>query len=283
MHIRRILGIVSAALCLLSCNKTTTIYDFKAESNGGEEVNFADYKGKVLLVVNTASKCGFTPQYEGLEDLYKKYRGQGLVIVGFPCDQFGHQEPGTDEEIEEFCRLNYGVTFPLMAKSDVNGENANDIFKWLYSEKPFAGFGDSDRGKAVDYMVIPQGTEERELLELFNEMQWLERTRLLEYAKKLSEKKNSTYNSRRKKAMRKIAEFCDIEIYMDEEFSGSPAVDVNYLDDDVQGSIDLERGLIKGDFSKYVLPVIEAWLREHREMLMEMWKEKKIGLIPAWE
>ena len=142
---------------------------------------------------------------------------------------------------------------------------------------------DSDRGKAVDYMVIPQGTEERELLELFNEMQWLERARLLEYAKKLSEKKSSAYNSRRKKAMIKIAEFCDIEIYMDEEFSGSPAVDVNYLDDDVQGSIDLERGIIKGDFSKYVLPVIEAWLREHREMLLGMWKEKKIGLIPAWE
>lgn len=142
---------------------------------------------------------------------------------------------------------------------------------------------DSDRGKAVDYMVIPQGTEERELLELFNEMQWLERTRLLEYAKKLSEKKNSPYDSQGKKAMKKIAEFCDVEIYMDEEFSGSPAVDVNYLDDDVQGSIDLEQGLIKGDFSKYVLPVIEAWLMEHREMLMEMWKAKKIGLIPAWE
>ena len=142
---------------------------------------------------------------------------------------------------------------------------------------------DSDRGKAVDYMVIPQGTEERELLELFNEMQWLERARLLEYAKKLSEKKSSAYNSRRKKAMIKIAEFCDIEIYMDEEFSGSPAVDVNYLDDDVQGSIDLEQGVIKGDFSKYVLPVIEAWLKEHREMLLGMWKEKKIGLIPAWE
>ena len=142
---------------------------------------------------------------------------------------------------------------------------------------------DSDRGKAVDYMVIPQGTEERELLELFNEMQWLERTRLLEYAKKLSEKKNSPYDSQGKKAMKKIAEFCDIEIYMDEEFSGSPAVDVNYLDDDVQGSIDLEQGVIKGDFSKYVLPVIEAWLKEHREMLLGMWKEKKIGLIPAWE
>ena len=153
MQIRRILGIISAALCLLSCNKTPTIYDFKAESNAGEEVNFADYKGKVLLVVNTASKCGFTPQYDGLEDLYKKYRGQGFTVIGFPCDQFGHQEPGTNEEIEEFCRINYGVTFPLMAKSDVNGDNANEIFKWLYSEKPFTGFGDSDRGKAMDGML----------------------------------------------------------------------------------------------------------------------------------
>ena len=154
MQIRRILGIISAALCLLSCNKTTTIYDFKAESNAGEEVNFDDYKGKVLLVVNTASKCGFTPQYDGLEALYKKYEDKGLVVIGFPCDQFGHQEPGSNEEIEEFCRLNYGVTFPLMAKSDVNGENANAIFKWLYSEKPFAGFGDSDRGKAMDNMLL---------------------------------------------------------------------------------------------------------------------------------
>ena len=153
MFIRRFLGIVCAAMCLLSCNKTTTIYDFKAESNAGEEVNFADYKGKVLLIVNTASKCGFTPQYDGLEDLYKKYKDKGLVVIGFPCDQFGHQEPGTNEEIDEFCRVNYGVTFPLMAKSDVNGENANDIFKWLYSEKPFAGFGDSDRGKSMDGML----------------------------------------------------------------------------------------------------------------------------------
>ena len=153
MFIRRFLGIVCAAMCLLSCNKTTTIYDCKAESNAGEEVNFKDYKGKVLLVVNTASKCGFTPQYDGLEDLYKKYKDKGLVVIGFPCDQFGHQEPGTNEEIEEFCRVNYGVTFPLMAKSDVNGENANDIFKWLYSEKPFAGFGDSDRGKSMDGML----------------------------------------------------------------------------------------------------------------------------------
>ena len=153
MSIRRILGTLGAALCLLSCNNTPTIYGFKAESNTGEEVNFADYKGKVLLIANTASKCGFTPQYEGLEKLYEKYKDQGLVVIGFPCDQFGHQEPGTNGEIEEFCRLNYGVTFPLMAKSDVNGENANEIFKWLYAEKPFAGFGDSDTGKFMDGML----------------------------------------------------------------------------------------------------------------------------------
>ncbi|MBR2228306.1 MAG: glutathione peroxidase [Bacteroidales bacterium] len=153
MIIRRILWTVSAALCLLSCNSTPTIYDFSAESNTGEQVNFADCKGKVLLIVNTASKCGFTPQYDGLEALYEKYKDKGLVVIGFPCDQFGHQEPGTDEEIEEFCRLNHGVTFPLMAKSDVNGENANEVFKWLYSEKPFAGFGDSDRGKFMDGML----------------------------------------------------------------------------------------------------------------------------------
>ena len=153
MFLRRILWTVSAALCLLSCNNTPTIYDFSAESNAGEEVNFSDYKGKVLLVVNTASKCGFTPQYDGLEALYEKYKDNGFVVIGFPCDQFGHQEPGTNEEIEEFCRLNHGVTFPLMAKSDVNGENANEIFKWLYSEKPFAGFDDSDTGKFMDGML----------------------------------------------------------------------------------------------------------------------------------
>ena len=149
----RSLWIAGAALCLLSCNNAPSIYDFKAESNAGEEVNFADYKGKVLLIVNTASKCGFTPQYDGLEELYKKYNDKGLVVIGFPCDQFGHQEPGSNEEIEAFCRLNYGVTFPLMAKSDVNGENANEVFKWLYSQKPFAGFGDSERGKFMDGML----------------------------------------------------------------------------------------------------------------------------------
>ena len=116
-------------------------------------MNFADYKGKVLLLVNTASKCGFTPQYDGLEALYKQYKDKGLVIVGFPCDQFGHQEPGTNEEIEEFCRLNYGVTFPLMEKIEVNGDNAHPIYKWLYSEKPFAGFGESETAQRMGQML----------------------------------------------------------------------------------------------------------------------------------
>ena len=146
--------VILAAICAIACsNKTNTIYQFSAESNSGDPVNFADYKGKVLLVVNTASKCGFTPQYDGLEALYQKYKAQGLVVIGFPCDQFGHQEPGSNEEIEEFCRLNHGVTFPLMAKSDVNGENANEVFKWLYAEKPFAGWGESEMGKAMDGML----------------------------------------------------------------------------------------------------------------------------------
>ena len=137
---KKILTIL-AALCAIACTSgKTTIFDFTAESNSGEQVNFKDYKGKVLLVVNTASKCGFTPQYDGLEALYKKYKDQGFVVIGFPCDQFGHQEPGSDAEIEEFCRLNHGVTFPLMAKSDVNGENANAIFasnpdiKWNFTK-----------------------------------------------------------------------------------------------------------------------------------------------------
>ena len=112
------------------------IYDFKALDNKGAEVDFSRYEGKVLIIVNTASKCGFTPQYDGLEALYQKYKDRGLVIIGFPCDQFAHQEPGSDEEIAEFCRLNHGVTFPLMAKTDVNGTNAHPIFEFLKSQAP---------------------------------------------------------------------------------------------------------------------------------------------------
>lgn len=134
---RKQITILLAIVSFLSCAPgATTIYDFTAESNKGDVVSFADYKGKVLLIVNTASKCGFTPQYDGLEALYQKYKGKGLVVVGFPCDQFGHQEPGTNDEIEEFCRKNHGVTFPLMAKTDVNGENASPVFNWLKENAP---------------------------------------------------------------------------------------------------------------------------------------------------
>ena len=113
-----------------------TIYDFKVLSNKGETVDMAQYRGNVLMIVNTASKCGFTPQYDGLEALYKKYKDQGLVILGFPCDQFKHQEPGSDAEIAEFCRLNHGVTFPLMKKVDVFGENAEPLFTFLTQQVP---------------------------------------------------------------------------------------------------------------------------------------------------
>jgi len=117
-------------------SKMTTVYDFSAKTIDGKTKKLADYKGKVLLIVNTASKCGFTPQYAGLEALYEKYKDQGFVILGFPCNQFGAQEPGSEKEIEQFCQVNYGVKFPMFAKIDVNGSNAHPLYKFLTSEKP---------------------------------------------------------------------------------------------------------------------------------------------------
>ena len=113
----------------------TTIYDFSAQTLAGKPRKLSDYKGKVLLVVNTASKCGFTPQYAGLEELYKKYKSRGLVVLGFPSNQFGEQEPGPDSEIAEFCEMNYGVSFPMFSKVDVNGDAAHPLFKYLTSSK----------------------------------------------------------------------------------------------------------------------------------------------------
>ncbi|WP_310961837.1 glutathione peroxidase [Nocardioides terrisoli] len=113
----------------------TTIADFTATTLGGDEQSLADYLGKVVLVVNTASKCGFTPQYADLERLYEQYADQGLVVLGFPCNQFGHQEPGDEDEIGAFCEENYGVTFPMFAKVDVNGSDAHPLYKWLRGEK----------------------------------------------------------------------------------------------------------------------------------------------------
>lgn len=113
----------------------STIYDFTAERIDGTEQSFADFEGQVLLVVNTASKCGFTPQFEGLEVLNEQYKDQKLTIIGFPCNQFGGQDPGSNEEIGAFCQKNYGVSFPMMAKVDVNGSDAHPIFKWLKEQK----------------------------------------------------------------------------------------------------------------------------------------------------
>ena len=113
----------------------TTAYDFSAAGIDGQQVALGDYRGKVLLVVNVASKCGFTPQYEGLEALWRRYADRGLVVLGFPCDQFGHQEPGDEAEIRNFCSLNYDVTFPMFAKVDVNGATAHPLWKWLKDEK----------------------------------------------------------------------------------------------------------------------------------------------------
>ncbi len=113
-----------------------SIYDFKAVTSRGKEIDFAEFEGKVLLVVNTASKCGFTPQFAGLEELNRKYMDKGLVIIGFPCNQFKEQDPEGDEKIEEFCQLNYGVTFQIMKKGDVNGPDAQPIFEYLKAEAP---------------------------------------------------------------------------------------------------------------------------------------------------
>jgi len=114
----------------------STVYDFEATSITGQPVRLEQYRGKVILIVNTASKCGFTPQFEGLEQLWKAYGDRGLVVLGFPCNQFGGQDPGADGEIASFCQLNYGVSFPMMSKIDVNGAQAHPLYQWLVQEAP---------------------------------------------------------------------------------------------------------------------------------------------------
>ncbi len=117
-----------------------SVYDYSAKTIDGTDQKLEAYKGKTMLVVNVASRCGFTPQYKGLEELYRQYKDKGLVILGFPCDQFGHQEPGDEGEIKSFCSLNYDVTFPMFAKVKVNGDEAHPLYKYLKSqEKGFLG------------------------------------------------------------------------------------------------------------------------------------------------
>ncbi|HFS85031.1 MAG TPA: glutathione peroxidase [Epsilonproteobacteria bacterium] len=112
------------------------IYHFEVETITGEKTTLEQYKGKVLLIVNVASKCGYTPQYDGLQKLYRKYRDQGLVVLGFPCNQFGAQEPGTEKEIQHFCRVNFGVQFPMFARIKVNGDGTHPLYQYLKSEQP---------------------------------------------------------------------------------------------------------------------------------------------------
>ena len=129
------------------------IYDFKVTAQDGSEVSLADYRGKVLLVVNTATGCGFTPQYDELQDIYDEFKDKGFEILDFPCNQFGEQAPGDDEEIHSFCTGRYGITFPQFSKVDVNGENALPLFKWLAENTKFEGFGISPMGMILSGIV----------------------------------------------------------------------------------------------------------------------------------
>ena len=132
----KILITILLTLTLNAGDTMKNFYDFNVQNIRGEEVSMSAYKNKVILVVNVASKCGYTPQYEGLETLYKSYNKQGLEILGFPCNQFRDQEPGTAKEIQNFCKINYGVTFPLFAKIDVNGDNTDPLYVYLKKQAP---------------------------------------------------------------------------------------------------------------------------------------------------
>jgi glutathione peroxidase len=134
-----------------------SIYDITVKTLGGQETTLASYRGKAMLIVNTASKCGFTPQYAGLESLYKKLADQGLVVLGFPCDQFGHQEPGNDTEIESFCQLNYGVSFPMFSKIEVNGENAHPLYQHLKKEQKGMLGSEAIKWNFTKFLVDPAG------------------------------------------------------------------------------------------------------------------------------
>jgi glutathione peroxidase len=138
----------------------STLYDFSARLTSGEVCPLSEFRGKVLLIVNVASKCGFTPQYEGLQGLYETFGPRGFAVLGFPCDQFGHQEPGADAEIAAFCRLNFGVTFPLFARIEVNGAGVHPLYRWLKQQK--GGFlGSRIKWNFTKFLVDRGGTVRR--------------------------------------------------------------------------------------------------------------------------
>jgi glutathione peroxidase-family protein len=148
-----------AMVCVLTLS-AQSIYDFKVKDDGGQDVSLSDYKGKVLLIVNTATRCGFTPQYKELEALYEKYRSEGLEILDFPCNQFGQQAPGTILEIHQFCTANFDIQFPQFDKIEVNGAGAHPLYTWLKAQKGFGGFDANDqRGKMMDGMLRKQDAD----------------------------------------------------------------------------------------------------------------------------
>ena len=159
MIMRRLLFCLMATVCVLTLS-AQSVYDFKVKDYAGQDVSLSDYKGKVLLIVNTATRCGFTPQYKELEALYKKYRGEGLEILDFPCNQFGQQAPGTIQEIHQFCSANFDIQFPQFDKIDVNGANESPLFTYLKSQKGFSGFDLNDKtGKFMDEMLRKQDAD----------------------------------------------------------------------------------------------------------------------------
>lgn len=152
---RRLFSVIAMLMCLtlatnIYAQKEKSIYDFKMSDLEGEQIDFSQYKGKVILIVNTASQCGLTPQYEGLEKLYEEYKDKGLVILGFPCNQFLGQEPGDAKEIRSVCLKNYGVTFPMFEKIDVNGKNEAPLYTFLKKKAPFKGYPNEEFGKQLD-------------------------------------------------------------------------------------------------------------------------------------
>ena len=159
MKIKNTLVILIALIAIVSSSnaQTNSFYSFKTKTIDGKEFNFSDLKGKKVLIVNTASECGYTPQYKGLEELYEKYKDKNFVIIGFPANNFGKQEPGTNPEIKEFCTKNYGVTFQMMEKISVKGDDMNEIYKWL-TQKALNGKMDSSvKWNFQKYMIDENG------------------------------------------------------------------------------------------------------------------------------
>jgi glutathione peroxidase len=143
-------------------------YDFSAVSLQGKEIQMESYRGKVIIIVNTASKCGFTPQYEGLENLYRKFGQKGLVILGFPCNQFGNQEPGSEKEIAEGCVINYGVTFQMFSKVEVNGKNAHPLFQYLKNKLPGIAFTRKIKWNFTKFLIDRKGIPVKRYPPTFN-------------------------------------------------------------------------------------------------------------------